>query len=123
MKVKFWLVSPVKHLVRVFSLMFSCLEGRDVILFSSATYPCFFYRCLSEWFVWDNKHIKGTHHCLQHCGTPCSNPIAAQSTPIPNFFFSLTEISGLRGLDLTDPTWSPSGLRVKMLVQGEEEAQ
>lgn len=42
MKVKFWLVSPVKHLVRVFSLMFSCLEGRDVILFSSVTYPCFF---------------------------------------------------------------------------------
>lgn len=41
MKLKFWLVSPVKHLMIVFSLMFSCLEGRETIPFSSVTYPFF----------------------------------------------------------------------------------
>lgn len=64
MKLKFWLVSPVKHLMIMFSLMFSCLEGRGPIPFSSATYPFFtdvFWEACME------QHIKAMHHSLQHC--------------------------------------------------------
>lgn len=114
MKLKFWLVSPVKHLMIVFSLMFRCLEGRESIPFSSATYP-FFYRCLPSGLYGT------THRSLQHCAGHPEATLYLHNPQLPQDIF-LTGVLWLGSLDLTYPTWSPSVLRVKMLLQGEEEA-
>lgn len=59
MKLNFWLVSPVKHLMLVLSLMFSWLEGRETIPFSSATYEFF---TGAFWVMWNNT--SGQHTAL-----------------------------------------------------------
>lgn len=67
------------------------------------------------------QHIEAVHCSLQHCTGHPEAILYLHNPQLPQDIF-LTEVSGLGGLDLTHPTWSPSVLRVKMLLQGEEEA-
>lgn len=116
MKLKFCLVSPVKHLMIVFSLMLVAWEEEKLSPFHlQLIFPGVF------WVACMKQHIKATLHSLQHCAGCPEATLYLHNPQLPQDIF-LTEVMGLWGLDLTHPTWSPSVFRVKLLLQREEEA-